>query len=63
MVENQDFMKRKTYLFDRGSWLNKKEEVKPEVPSVFNNWDIDGSNHRHQTAGLTSEFTIRYGFS
>ena len=41
MVENEDFMKRKTYLFDRGSWLNKKEEVKPEVPSVFNKWDIE----------------------
>tara|TARA_A100001011_G_scaffold64900_1_gene65645 strand:+ start:14089 stop:16830 length:2742 start_codon:yes stop_codon:yes gene_type:complete len=46
MVENEDFMKRKTYLFDRGSWLNKKEEVKPEVPSVFNKWDIEWKRNR-----------------
>lgn len=51
MVENEDFMKRKTYLFDRGSWLNKKEEVKPEVPSVFNKWDIEWKRNR---LGLSS---------
>ena len=41
MVENEDFMKRKTYLFDRGSWLNKKEEVNPQVPSILNKWDLE----------------------
>jgi len=39
MVENKDFMKRKTHLFDRGSWLIKKEEVSPGVPSTLNPWD------------------------
>ena len=46
MVENEDFMKRKTYLFDRGSWINKKEEVKSGVPSVFNKWDIEWKRNR-----------------
>ena len=51
MVENEDFMKRKTYLFDRGSWINKKEEVKSGVPSVFNKWDIEWKRNR---LGLSS---------
>ena len=38
MVENPDFMFRKTQLFDRGSWLIKKEEVAPGVPGVLNDW-------------------------
>ena len=46
MVENEDFMKRKTYLFDRGSWLNKKEEVNPQVPSILNKWDLEWKKNR-----------------
>ena len=46
MVENEDFMKRKTYLFDRGSWLNKKEEVNPQVPSILNKWDLEWEKNR-----------------
>ena len=39
MIENQPFMKRKTHLFDRGSWLSKQEEVFPGVPQSLNPWD------------------------
>ena len=46
MVENEDFMKRKTYLFDRGNWLNKKEEVNPQVPSILNKWDLEWEKNR-----------------
>jgi hypothetical protein len=46
MVENKDFMKRKTHLFDRGSWLSKKEEVSPAVPQTLNPWDKELENNR-----------------
>lgn len=46
MVENKDFMKRKTHLFDRGSWLSKKEEVFPAVPQTLNPWDKELENNR-----------------
>lgn len=46
MVENKDFMKRKTQLFDRGSWLNKKEEVSPSIPSTLNQWDEEWKKNR-----------------
>ena len=46
MVENKPFMKRKTHLFDRGSWLSKKEEVFPGVPKSLNPWDTALENNR-----------------
>ena len=46
LVENKAFMKRKTYLFDRGSWLSKKEEVFPGVPQSLNPWDTELENNR-----------------
>ena len=46
MVENKDFMKRKTQLFDRGSWLNKMEEVSPSIPSILNQWDEEWEKNR-----------------
>ena len=39
-------MKRKTHLFDRGSWLNKKQEVNPGVPASLNKWDRDWKKNR-----------------
>jgi len=39
MVENKDFMRRKTHLFERGSWLIQKEEVTAGVPNSLNPWD------------------------
>jgi len=46
MVENEDYMKRKTHLFDRGSWLNKKQEVNPGVPASLNKWDREWMKNR-----------------
>lgn len=46
MVENKDFMRRKTHLFDRGSWLSKKEEVFPAVPRTLNPWGKELENNR-----------------
>ena len=46
MVENENFMKRKTYFFERGNWTNKKEEVKPKVPRILNKWDIEWKKNR-----------------
>ncbi len=39
MVENPRHMKRKTYVFDRGNWLKKTEEIKSGVPQILNPWD------------------------
>ena len=39
MVENPKHMKRKTYVFDRGNWLKKTEEIKSGVPQILNPWD------------------------
>ena len=46
MVENKDFMKRKTHLFDRGSWLSKKEEVTAGVPNTLNPWKEEWEKNR-----------------
>ena len=46
MVENEDYMKRKTHLFERGSWLNKKQEVNPGVPASLNKWDREWMKNR-----------------
>ena len=46
MVENPGFMQRKTHLFDRGSWLVKKEEVTPNVPATFNKWNSEWEKNR-----------------
>ena len=46
MVENKDFMKRKTHLFDRGSWLSKKEEVTAAVPNTLNPWKEEWEKNR-----------------
>lgn len=46
MVENKDYMKRKTHLFDRGSWLSKKEEVTAGVPNTLNPWKEEWEKNR-----------------
>ncbi len=35
MIESPSAMQRKTYVWDRGSWLAKTEEVQPGVPAIF----------------------------
>ena len=36
LIENNEDLYRKTYVFERGNWLVRGEEVKPEVPKVLN---------------------------
>ncbi|WP_375583993.1 PSD1 and planctomycete cytochrome C domain-containing protein [Cyclobacterium xiamenense] len=39
MIENPDYMKRTSHVFERGNWMLKGEEVAPNVPTVLNSWD------------------------
>lgn len=36
MVENPPFMKRASYVFERGNWMTKGEKVEPGVPGSLN---------------------------
>ena len=45
-LENSNYRSRKTYLFDRGNWMTPKDEVKPNVPSIFNDWDEKWDKNR-----------------
>ena len=46
MVENPNYQKRKTHVFDRGNWMVKTEEVQPGVPQVLNPWTAELENNR-----------------
>ncbi len=46
MVENPEYMKRATQLFDRGNWLLKTDTVQPGTPEVLNSWSPDWPNNR-----------------
>jgi Protein of unknown function (DUF1553)/Protein of unknown function (DUF1549)/Planctomycete cytochrome C len=46
MVENTDEQKRVTYIFDRGSWLSKGDEVKPDVPHIMNPLPVNAPANR-----------------
>ncbi|NHE59821.1 PSD1 and planctomycete cytochrome C domain-containing protein [Cyclobacterium plantarum] len=46
MIENPDYMKRETRIFERGNWLMKGEEVTPDVPEVLNAWNPDWPRNR-----------------
>lgn len=35
MMDNPDYMKRKTHVFERGNWLLKTKEVEPGLPEIF----------------------------
>ena len=35
MSDNPDYMKRKTFVFERGNWLIKTKEVEPGIPALF----------------------------
>ena len=38
ILENEDFHKRSTYVFERGNWLQPIKKVKPAVPQILNSW-------------------------
>lgn len=46
MVENPNYRKRKTHVFDRGNWMVKTEEVQPGVPQVLNPWTAELEKNR-----------------
>ena len=35
MLDNPEYMKRKTHVFERGNWLLKTKEVEPGIPAIF----------------------------
>ncbi|WP_289061114.1 PSD1 and planctomycete cytochrome C domain-containing protein [uncultured Zobellia sp.] len=46
MVENPDYMKRTTQVFDRGSWMSKTDTVEPGTPESLNAWNTDWPSNR-----------------
>ena len=46
MIENPDYMFRKSYIFERGNWLLPGEEVKPKTPKIFNSWNEEWPENR-----------------
>ena len=46
MIENPDFMKRKTNVFERGNWMLLGEEVSPKTPETLNNWNPEWPKNR-----------------
>lgn len=46
LIENNEDLHRKTYVFERGNWLVKGDEVSPEVPKVLNDMDSQQANNR-----------------
>ena len=46
LIENNEDLYRKTYVFERGNWLVKGAEVSPEVPKVLNDMDSQQANNR-----------------
>jgi Protein of unknown function (DUF1553)/Protein of unknown function (DUF1549)/Planctomycete cytochrome C len=45
-IENPADMHRKTHVFQRGNWLNKGEEVQPDVPKSLNSFPKDAPRDR-----------------
>jgi len=39
MVENPDYQKRTTHVFERGNWLMKADTVQPGTPQILNAWN------------------------
>ncbi len=46
MYDNPDFMKRATYVFDRGNWLIKTNKVAPDVPQSLNAFPANAPRNR-----------------
>jgi hypothetical protein len=46
LVENPEYMKRTTQVFDRGSWLTKTDTVAPATPQSLNAWNDDWTKDR-----------------
>ena len=46
MVENPNYMKRSTQVFERGNWLVKTDTVQPTTPEALNVWNEDWPTNR-----------------
>ncbi|MEM9886388.1 MAG: DUF1553 domain-containing protein [Bacteroidota bacterium] len=46
MVENPAQLQRPTYVFERGNWLTRGEEVFPDVPASLNDFPDDAPRNR-----------------
>lgn len=46
LIENPDYMKRETKVFERGNWMMLGQEVDPDIPSELNDWDPDWPRNR-----------------
>lgn len=46
MIENPDYMKRQTHVFERGNWLVKGEAVDANVPELINQWEENWPKNR-----------------
>ncbi|NHF61441.1 DUF1553 domain-containing protein [Flavobacteriaceae bacterium TP-CH-4] len=46
MVENPDYMKRSTQVFERGNWLLKADTVQAKTPEVLNEWEAQWNKDR-----------------
>ncbi len=46
MVENPDFMKRETKMFERGNWLLLGDKVNPGTPESLGGWNEEWPNNR-----------------
>ena len=56
MMDNPSEMHRSSYVFERGNWLVKGEEVKPDVPASLNPMPINAPRNRLGLAQwMTSE--------
>lgn len=46
MIENPDYMRRETKVFERGNWLMLGESVKSNVPQQLNTWQEEWPENR-----------------
>ncbi|MEX0289449.1 MAG: PSD1 and planctomycete cytochrome C domain-containing protein [Flavobacteriaceae bacterium] len=50
MVENPEYMKRTSQLFERGNWLLKADTVNPKTPEALNPWNDQWPENRYGLA-------------
>ncbi|GAB2488983.1 PSD1 and planctomycete cytochrome C domain-containing protein [Algoriphagus taiwanensis] len=46
LIENPSYMVRKTHVFERGNWMISGEQVNPEAPKAWGNWDSSWPKNR-----------------
>ncbi len=46
VIENPDYMRRTTRVFERGNWLTPADTVDPATPAILNPWKAEWPNNR-----------------